>query len=244
MSIDLCVTSPPYWKQRSYGEDLKIIGNESKVSEYIDKLIEIFSEVKRVLTPSGSCFVVISDKFNNKGGFVRCQDRSIPSNSLCNIPSRFAIAMTERLGFVLKNDIIWSKPNGFPNGAAARRRFSINYEHILFFVKDSRDYYFRTQYENYVSDPSQWNNNGPRFGGRKAQGYGSSTYSAKRWVPDGRGRIMRCTWEINTQKQRQKFYAAFPEKLVETCIHACCPNGGIVLDPFLGSGTTALVALN
>ena len=125
--IDLCVTSPPYWNQRWYGDDSHIIGNESTISEYIDKLIEIFGEVKRVLKKSGSGFVVISDKFNNgrdttgEKGFVKFNDRSIPDGSLCNIPSRFALAMSERLGFVLKTDIIWEKPNGFPNGAAARR---------------------------------------------------------------------------------------------------------------------------
>ncbi|MDQ6862792.1 MAG: site-specific DNA-methyltransferase [Thermoproteota archaeon] len=246
--IDLCVTSPPYWNQRWYGDNPHVIGNESTVSDYIDNLIEIFGEVKRLLKNSGSCFVVISDKFNNGGdktrekGFVKYNDRSIPHGSLCNIPSRFALAMTDRLGFVLKNDIIWEKPNGIPNGAAARRRFSINYEHVLFFVKDSREYYFQTQYEPYVTDPSDWNNKGPRIGGKKAPEYGSSVYSGKYWLPDKRGRIKRSIWRINTQKQRDKFYAAYPEKLVEIAINACCPENGIILDPFLGSGTTALAA--
>lgn len=248
--IDLCVTSPPYWNQRWYGENPDVIGDESTVLDYINNLKQIFGEVKRVLKESGSCFVVISDKFNNKGadmgrekGFVKYEDRSIPDGSLCNIPSRFAIAMTDQLGFVLKNDIIWEKPNGFPNGAAARRRFSINHEHVLFFVKDSKDYYFQTQYEPYTTDPSEWNNKGPRIGGRKAAEYWSSVYSGKHWLPDKRGRIKRSIWKINTQKQRDKFYAAYPEKLVEIAINACCPENGIVLDPFLGSGTTALVAL-
>jgi DNA modification methylase len=232
-----------------YGDDAHVVGNESIVSEYIDKLIEIFAEVKRALKNSGSCFVVISDKFNNRGdktrerGFVKYSDRSIPDGSLCNIPSRFAVAMTERLRFVLKNDIIWEKPNGFPNGAAARRRFSINYEHVFFFVKDSRDYYFQTQYEPYATDPSEWNNKGPKIGGRKAAEYGSSVYSGKHWLPDKHGRIKRSIWRINTQKHSDKFYAAYPEKLVEIAINACCPENGITLDPFLESGTTALVAL-
>lgn len=65
--VDVCVTSPPYWNQRWYGEDPNIIGNESTVSEYVDNLTEIFGQVKRVLKKSGSCFVVISDKFNNGG---------------------------------------------------------------------------------------------------------------------------------------------------------------------------------
>jgi len=248
--IDVCVTSPPYWNQRWYGEDPKIIGNESTVSHYVNNLIDVFSEVKRVLKSSGSCFVVISDKFNNRGhtatekGFVKYSDRSIPHGSLCNIPSRFALAMTDRLGFVLKNDVIWEKPNGFPNGAAARRRFSVNYEHVLLFVKDGGKYYFQTRYEPYETDPSRWKNNkGPKMGGKKAAEYGSSIYSGKNWVPDNRGRIQRCIWKINTQKQRGKFYAAYPEKLVDIAINACCPENGIILDPFLGSGTTALVAL-
>jgi DNA modification methylase len=207
-----------------------------------------------VLKKSGSCFVVISDKFNNgreedtrrrtkEKGFVKYKDKSISDCSLCNVPSRFAIEMTDRLGFIQKNDIIWEKPNGFPNGRAALRRFSINYEHIFFFVKDESGYYFQTQYEPYESDPSKWNNKGPRLGGKKAAEYGSSIYSGKYWVPNSSGKIKRSIWRINTQKLRQKFYAAYPEKLVEITINACCPPlNGIVLDPFLGSGTSALVA--
>jgi DNA modification methylase len=256
-SIDLIITSPPYWNQRAYGQDPKIIGNESTVADYIDNLIEIFAEGKRVLKKSGSCFIVISDKFNNgrrehttrtKQGretdFVKYKDKSIPDCSLCNVPSRLAIAMTDRLGFIQKNDIIWEKPNGFPNGRAALRRFSINNEHIFFFVKDESEYYFKTQYEPYESSPSKWNNKGPRFGGNKASEYGSSIYSGIPWVPNNSGRIKRAVWRINTQPLSQKFYAAYPEKLVEIAINASCPpDNGTVLDPFLGSGTTALVAL-
>jgi DNA methylase len=175
--------------------------------------------VSRVLKKSGSCFVVLSDKFNNGGrdtkrrrkekGFVKYRDRIIPDCSLSNIPSRFAIAMTDRLRFIQKNEIIWGKPNGFPNGAAARRRFFINYEHVLFYVKDKNKYYFQTQYEPYKTDPSEWNDNkGPRLGGRKAAGYGSAVYSGKYWIPNNRGKIKRSIWEINTQKQRDKYYAA------------------------------------
>jgi DNA modification methylase len=197
---------------------------------------------------------VLSDKFNNGGGdtkrrrkekgFVKYRDRIIPDCSLSNIPSRFAIAMTDRLRFIQKNEIIWGKPNGFPNGAAARRRFFINYEHVLFYVKIKVNTIFRHSM-NLTTDPSEWNNNkGPRLGGRKAAGYGSAVYSGKYWVPNICGKIKRSIWEINTQKQRDKFYAAYLEKLVEIPINACCPPeyGSIVLDPFLGSGTTALVA--
>jgi DNA modification methylase len=126
----------------------------------------------------------------------------------------------------------------------ARRRFSINYEHVFFFVKDKRKYYFQTQYEPYETDLSRWKNNqGPRMGGKKAAEYGSSIYSGKNWTPNNCGRIQRSIWRINTQKQRGEFYAAYPEKLVEIAINACCPENGTILDPFLGSGTTALVAL-
>ena len=152
--------------------------------------------------------------------------------------------MTDKLGFIQKNDIIWEKPNGFPNGRAALRRFSINYEHIFFFVKDEREYYFQTQYEPYESDPSKWNNRGPMLGGKKTPEYGSSVYSGKPLVPNSSGKIKRSIWRINTQKLKQNFYAAYPEKLVEIAINACCPpENGTVLDPFLRSGTTSLVAL-
>ena len=75
---------------------------------------------------------------------------------------------------------------------------------MFFLVKDTQYYYFQTQYEPYKTDPSKWDNKGPRLGGRKASGYGSAVYSGKYWVPNICGKIKRSIWEINTQKQKDK----------------------------------------
>jgi len=114
---------------------------------------------------------------------------------------------------------------------------------MFFFVKDTQYYYFQTQYEPYRTDPSEGDNKGPRLGGSKASGYGPAVYSGKYWVPNICGKIKRSIWEINTQKQKDKFYAAYAQKLIEG--HQCQLSSGrcsIVLDPFLGSNITALVA--
>lgn len=128
-SIDMCITSPPYWKLRDYEHDNQI-GNEKTYQEYLSKLDDIYKEVYRVLKKKGSCWVNIGDVYNK-------------NKSLIGIPDRFKIQMIDN-GWICRNEIIWHKPNAMPS--SAKNRFNNDYEKMFFFTKDDL-YYFETQYE-------------------------------------------------------------------------------------------------
>lgn len=141
-SIDCLVTSPPYWALRDYGVEGQI-GLESTFQDYIVKLCDMFDEVKRVLKPTGTCWVNLGDTYysHHRGGNQikdnaevtpqplsvgnHVRNRELPEKSLCQIPSRFAIEMTNR-GWMLRNEIIWWKPNALPAGA--KDRFTVDFE--------------------------------------------------------------------------------------------------------------------
>lgn len=146
-SIDMCITSPPYWGLRDYGVEGQL-GNEETYVEYLYKLNNIFREVKRVLKKEGSCWVNIGDVYskNNSSG-VRKQ-------SLIGIPDRFKLNMIDD-GWLCRNEIIWHKPNAMPS--SAKTRFNTDYEKMFFFTKDDL-YYFETQYEEAKTQVSKSNN--------------------------------------------------------------------------------------
>jgi len=225
-SGDCIITSPPYYKQRDYNVKHQI-GQEKTVDEYVNKLCDIFDEGKRILKSSGSCWVNLGDKYNEK------------TRSLYLAPERFAIEMIKR-GWIIKNQIIWQKRNCMPNSDG--RKFTIDYEKVFFFVKTNK-YYFKQQLEP-ASDTSDTDY---RQALRKKQ---SDQYNLKKpyknnfpksFRDDG-NRNKRCVWDIPTKPYKEAHFATFPEELVETPIDAGCPQDGIVLDPFMGSGTTGLVA--
>lgn len=135
-SIDMCITSPPYWGLRDYGVDGQI-GNEDTYNEYIYKLIEIYNEVYRVLKQKGSCWVNIGDVYSSNS------KTNVKKQSLIGIPDRFKISMIDN-GWLFRNEIIWHKPNAMPS--SAKTRFNNDYEKMFFFTKDDL-YYFNTQYE-------------------------------------------------------------------------------------------------
>lgn len=223
-SVDCCVTSPPYYQLRDYKTEGQL-GLEPTMSDYISRLTAIFSEVKRVLKKEGSCWVVMGDGYDDK-------------KSLCLIPERLTLSMVDD-GWILRNRIIWHKPNCMPSSATDR--FTIDFENLFFFTK-SQKYYFETQYEPLESKfrlKGDYN-----FGGKRAVEYGNPTYSGKRWMHENSqyGRIKRAVWKIPTQPYSEAHFATFPEKLVEIPIRASSPSDGLVLDPFAGSGTVGLVA--
>jgi site-specific DNA-methyltransferase (adenine-specific) len=262
-SIDCVITSPPYWALRDYGVKGQI-GLESTIEEYLDKLLAVFDEVKRVLKSSGTCWVNFGDTYANKtkGGFRKkpqgnMYDRltkraalarfntklSIPPKSLCLTPSRFAIRMIER-GWILRNEIIWHKPNSMPQ--SVRDRFSVDFEKVFFFVKN-RKYYFRQQFEP-LKNPERLER--PLLDPhKKHKRTASYWYSQRPEVSErarlkmlGKGRNKRSVWTIGTTAFAGNHFAVFPPRLIETPVLAGCPPNGIVLDPFIGSGTTAEVA--
>jgi len=159
-SINCIVTSPPYWKLRRYTNNPKEIGIEKTFYEYIDNLILIFDEIKRILKNDGVCFVNLGDTYSGtKNGNTEIEKnfkvvadtfkkekQDIPDRSLCLIPYRFAIKMVEH-GWLNRNIICWYKRNQMPQ--SAKNRFTVDFEPIMMFTKNEK-YYFKTQYEPYA----------------------------------------------------------------------------------------------
>jgi DNA modification methylase len=269
-SIDCVMTSPPYWGLRNYHVDGQV-GLEKTYQEYIDHLILIFSEVKRVLKKTGTCWVNIADSYAGSGKGIgtdrtKCkevytdddinktawQNVGVPSKSLIGIPERFALAMTDRLGFIRRNTIIWYKRNPMPE--SVKDRFTEDFEYVYLFSKQSK-YYFEQQFEpafdwgtrdrsdfrDGTDDPLLKHHG---LSGRTwAVGVGQdSELGTKGRCGDSVNRNRRCVWDIPTSSNGYQHYAAYPEKLCETPILAGCPSDGVVLDPFAGTGTTGAVS--
>lgn len=290
-SVDCVITSPPYYALRNYEVEGQL-GLEPTYQEYINKLLNIFDEVKRVLKQSGTCWVNLGDSYGTKKEMQKC---------LLQIPSRFSIGMTDR-GWILRNELIWYKPNCMPS--SVKDRFTIDFEKIFFFVKNKK-YWFETQYEKQVTKQIR------RITEKSFGGYGQATNPVSRIgkrliYPNEQGKNKRCVWKVTTKPFKEAHFATYPESLIETPIKAGCPeficdkcgkpkknlyknkvvgkqpaiggikhvgkNGnntysgntektekefigysdcgchstysaGIVLDPFMGAGTTGIVAL-
>ncbi len=204
------------------------LGLEPNFNQYLDNLLEIFKECKRVLKPSGTLFVNIADTYFSKckgtGGknsklvkrkgvenfqsFPKIDlQNEYPEKSLCMIPERFAMRMIDELGFILRNKVIWHKPNVMPE--SIKDRFTKSYEFIYFFTKIKK-YYFNQILE--TSLDMRYNGN----------------------------RNKRDVWNIPTKPLKDPHFAPFPIDLPMNCIRAGCPEKELVLDIFIGSGTTAL----
>ena len=238
--IDCTVTSPPYYQQRVYSvaEELvpgSEIGQEESASQYVARLQQVFAECLRVTKKTGALWVVLGDKFVD--------------GELQGLPWRVALAIQET-GWRLRCDVIWHKPNAMPS--AAKTRPTIDHEYLFFFTR-SKDYFYDADAirEPHVTFSSQSRMRGGRKhfgqrGGTPEQGKnaGNANLHLGRWDQAFHplGRNKRSVWSIPLSKCREAHFAVFPDSLVETCLAATCPPAGIVLDPFLGSGTTALVA--
>ena len=232
--IDCTVTSPPYYRQRDYsGADQ--IGLEQTPQEYIERLAGVFRECLRVTKPSGCLWLVLGDKY-------------VDGEQL-GMPWRVALALKE-IGWRLRSDVIWHKPNAVPS--SVKTRPTVDHEYVFFFTK-SKDYYYDADAirEPHVtfSEKSKMRGGRGHFGKRggtpeQGKNGGDVNLHDARWDqafhPQGRNK--RTVWSIPLSKFREAHFAVFPESLVETCINASCPAAGVVLDPFSGSGTVALVA--
>lgn len=231
-SVQMCVTSPPYFGLRDYGVDGQL-GLEQRAPEYIKNLVSAFESVHRALSDDGVLFVNIGDTYAGfKDGKFPPQSQSIgnqrgmpvegaphrnkklleidgfKNKELMGIPWRFAFAM-QSAGWYLRQDIIWSKPNYTPE--KVRDRFVRSHEHVFFFTKKDR-YFFDG---DAVRVPNA-------TGGHKLR-------------PD--------VWSVPVSTYKGAHFATFPPALIEPCILAGSRPGDLVLDPFMGSGTTAQVAL-
>jgi len=252
-SVDMCVTSPPYYNLRDYKNSSQI-GAENTVNDFVENLCKVFDEVKRILKPTGSCWVNIGDTYDKK--------------RLLQVPSRFEIAMCDR-GWHLRNEIIWSKPN--PQPISSKDRFWGNHEKFFWFVKDVKKYYFNRdpilvpQAEISIRRMFSKNNMDKRkdFNASDKEGFGISSSNQDKHYARMREEMGidkefnyeeliksgKCpmrpefdTWDIPSVTYKGAHFAVYPPELIEKPILSCCPEQGIVIDPFMGSGTTGEVA--
>lgn len=262
--VNMCVTSPPYYGLRDYGEDGQI-GIEHTPSEYIKRLVAVFDEVYRVMKKDGTLWVNIGDSYagsgkgpmslavagNGKNKELYQKDSriyevpktwdKIKQKDLIGIPWMLAFALRDK-GWYLRSDIIWHKRNCLPESVKDRPVKS--YEHIFLLSKSPKYYYnYKAIMEPLKSVSIE----------RYKRGRGATNkYAAQQGISRARdnfadfpqeGKRKRDVWEVSTNTYKMdEHFAMFPEKLIEPCILAGSAKGGVVLDPFFGSGTTGAVA--
>jgi site-specific DNA-methyltransferase (adenine-specific) len=239
-SVQCIVTSPPYFGHREYAEgDSQIqsaeIGREPTPQAYIERLTTLFTELCRVLREDGTLWLNLGDTYRNQ--------------QLLGIPWRVAFALQDS-GWLLRSEIIWHKPNAMPS--SVKNRPTVDHETIFLFTR-STDYYYnsdaiREPHITFTEDSKMKGGRG-HFGKRDGtpelgKNQGNPNLHNGRWDQAFHplGRNKRTVWSISLGKLREAHFAVFPPELVETCILAGSPPDAIVLDPFMGSGTTAVVA--
>jgi DNA modification methylase len=263
--VQMVCTSPPYWALRDYGEDGQF-GLEPTPEGYVERLVEIGQELKRVLRDDGTFWLNLGDTYwgggwrgvelNKHSGNVQkghpgshCGDAIsmgkgthslFKAKDMVGIPWRSAFGL-QADGWYLRQDIIWSKPNPMPESVTDRCTKAHEY---IFLLSKSKHYYFDS---NAIKQPYKENTKpGSQFGGKK----GNSEFGMKSRMQKSEqgyfemkdGANMRSVWTIPVRPFRGAHFATFPEKLPELCIKAGSREGDIVLDPFFGSGTTGWVA--
>ena len=258
-SIDCVITSPPYWGLRNYNVDGQL-GLESTYQEHIKNIIKLFRIIKPKLKDSATIWLNYGDSYattvngrsaaktkeigNDDRGFVdkpfSTIQGSIKPKDLVMIPNRIAIALQDD-GWWIRSEIIWHKPNPMPE--SIKDRPTSCHEKIWLITKNKKYYYdadaIKEPCKVQVSKKTKI-----RFGGNK---YGDSkdkhhqTKSGNNYVDTGL-KNKRNVWTVSTKPFKDAHFATFPKDLIEPCIKAGCPKGGIVLDPFGGSGTTGIVA--
>lgn len=251
--VDCCVTSPPYFGLRDYGHAGQI-GLEPTPDEYIAALTEVFREVRRVLKPDGTLWLNLGDSYSaaagasgyNDGRRNRNERRSsghvsgAKPKDLIGIPWMAAFALRAD-GWYLRQDIIWHKPNPMPESVTDRCTKSHEY---IFLMSKSERYWFDN---NAIKEPSIHAGEVVKNKGGKNSKMGDFGQTRTGFLRDegvmvASTRNKRTVWSVTTKPFKEAHFATFPPDLIEPCILAGCRPGGIVLDPFMGAGTTAMVA--
>lgn len=262
-STNCCITSPPYFGLRDYGV-IGQIGVENTPEEYIDNLVKVFREVRRVLKPDGTLWVNIGDTYatGTKSDHQQSRNPGVGANNrnaqnsirrvgtpkgcktkdLIGIPWLLAFALRAD-GWYLRQDIIWQKPNAMPESVKDRCTKSHEY---LFLLSKSERYYFDA---SAIAEPAMQPGGDPRLPSGRFKQHKQATIGQNKGKTSTPGansgkstRNKRDVWSISTKGFKGAHFAVFPEKLVEPCILAGSKEGGIILDPFSGSGTTGIVA--
>jgi DNA modification methylase len=257
-SVDSCVTSPPYFGLRDYGVAGQI-GAEETPAAFVDALVAVFEEAWRVLADDGTLWLNLGDSYAGQGGGGRgagsmlqgrkhgsAQESSnlrrrkpgvtIPEKNLLGMPWRVAFALQDA-GWILRNEVIWHKPNAMPESVTDR--LSTRHEHLFLLTKSPRYWFDLDPVREPLLRPEA-TSEGIVFGGN-ARTVGSRRGAVYAADPD-RGRNPGDVWSIPTQPFAGAHFAVFPLAIPERCILVGCKPGGTVLDPFSGSGTTGLAA--
>jgi len=253
----MCVTSPPYYGLRNYGGEGNQIGQENTPEEFIQQLVEVFRGVRDCLTDDGTLWVNMGDSYYNyrpgKGQklskqTVASNDQDLPENcprrgnkleglkekDLIGIPWMLAFALRAD-GWYLRQDIIWHKPNPMPE--SVRDRCTKSHEYIFLLSKNKRYYYDNEAIKEPAKD---WGTRDRSKGKYHNEGTGLNPHSglSKSYPTKNK----RSVWSVTNKPYKGAHFATYPPDLIEPCIKAGSQEGDIILDPFMGSGTTAMVA--
>jgi len=271
-SVDMCVTSPPYYGLRDYKVEGQI-GLENSPEEYVNKLVMVFREVKRVLKDDGTFWLNIGDSYNGYKGNAHSETsgseyagyrnqptresgyglecKNLKPKDLMGIPWALAFALRAD-GWYLRQDIIWCKRNTMPESVTDRCTKSHEY---IFLLSKSEKYYFDNEA---IQEPAAYDGRkdtvfkgGVKYVGKDIYPEGTSPQSIllkehERWRKNEDGvyvRNKRSVWTVGTYCYKGAHFATFPPDLIRPCILAGCKKGGVVLDPFFGSGTTGEVCI-
>lgn len=260
-SVHMCVTSPPYFGLRDYGMEGQI-GLESSPDAFIARLVEVFREVRRVLRDDGTLWLNLGDSYaattkgssgvgknaTNKGSILKDRSWQVPTGlkpkDLIGIPWRVAFAL-QADGWYLRQDIIWHKPNPMPE--SVKDRCTKAHEYVFLLSKSPR-YYFDSdaiKEEAIGTRPNnpEWQKQRAATNAKKGAGNRNAADGGFTGWDASKGRNRRSVWTVTTKPYAGAHFATFPPDLIEPCILAGSPVGGVVLDPFGGSGTSAGVAL-
>jgi DNA modification methylase len=224
-SVHCCVTSPPYWRLRDYGHPDQL-GQESTPEAYTAALVAVFSEVRRVLRDDGTLWLNLGDAYSGR--------------NLLGLPWRTAFAL-QAAGWSLRQDIIWHKPNAMPESVSDRP--SRNHEYLFLFA-NSEHYYYDAAAIREAASMNRWGGAAyrPAASGKHHHENVRGLARPRNVFGDGT-RNKPSVWSVPTTSFPGAHFAVFPAALIEPCILAGSPEGGTVLDPFAGTGTTGLVAL-
>ena len=254
-SAQMCVTSPPYYGLRDYGGEDQQIGLEQTPEDYVQELVNTFRLVRDVLKDDGTLWLNIGDSYYNyrsDGNYpkqtVSKTNQDLPSfapvrgnklegyksKDLIGIPWLLAFALRKD-GWYLRQDIIWNKPNPMPE--SVRDRCTKSHEYI-FLLSKSKKYYYNNEA---IKEPAKdWGTRDRSNGKYHNEGTGLQPHTGL--TKSYRTKNKRSVWTITSKPYKGAHFATFPPDLIEPCILAGSEEGDIILDPFLGSGTTAMVA--
>ena len=252
----MCVTSPPYYGLRDYGGEEEQIGQEQSPEEYVEEMVKVFSKVRDVLTDDGTLWLNIGDSYYNYRSDGNYPQQSVSktrqdlpmhtpvrgnklegykSKDLIGIPWMLAFALRAD-GWYLRQDIIWHKPNPMPESVKDRCTKSHEY---IFLLSKSKNYYYDNEA---IKEPvkQDWGTRNRTNGKYHNPGTGLQPHTGL--TKSYTKRNKRSVWSVNKKPYKGAHFATYPPELITPCILAGSERGDIILDPFLGSGTTAMVA--